>query len=273
MSIWGGRSAVLLTRHGKLPAIARPLEPLGLALTCDSSFDTDRLGTFTRETERFAGQKETALEKARIAAAQGENCIGLGSEGAFGGGLFCINLEVVCLFDPEHGLTLFGEHSAPFGLEQASIRSVEDLQMFLDRCPAGQGLVMRPEHAGHPEIYKGLRDHQEIHTLFRALRNASPSGQVFIEYDLRAHESPGRMANVALAAENLRNKMESLCPGCSLPGFWITDIERGLPCSACDTPTDRPRSFVWSCHACDHSESRPVEAVTTEPDFCPTCNP
>ncbi|PAV26308.1 hypothetical protein CF392_06485 [Tamilnaduibacter salinus] len=273
MTIWDGRSAVLLTRHGKLPAIAGPLEPLGLSITCDSCFDTDRLGTFTRETERFAGQRETALEKARIAAAQGEDGIGLGSEGAFGGSLLCINLEVVCLYDSQRDVTLFGEHSAPFGLEQVSVRSVEELQALLDRCPAGQGVVMRPEHAGNPEIYKGLRDHQEIHALFRALRDTSPSGQVFVEYDLRAHESPGRMANIELAAENLRAKMESLCPECSLPGYWMTDIERGLPCSACDTPTQRPRAVIWSCQACDYTESRPVAAVTTKPEHCPTCNP
>ena len=273
MSHWNARSAILLTRHGKLPAIARPLEQLGLTVTCDSSFDTDRLGTFTREIERFAGQRETALEKAKIASEQGENRIGLGSEGAFGGGLFCINLEIVCLFDQKHGLTLYGEHAAPFGLEQASVSSVEELKRFMDRCPTGQGLVMRPEHAGHPDIHKGLHHQHEINTRFRALRGNSTSGQVFVEYDLRAHHSPGRMANIGLAAENLRAKMESLCPSCVLPGFWITDFERGLPCSACDTPTSRPRTYVRSCQACDYKESRPVEAVTTEPDFCPTCNP
>ncbi|KPQ28254.1 MAG: hypothetical protein HLUCCX14_11535 [Marinobacter excellens HL-55] len=175
MSHWNARSAILLTRHGKLPAIARPLEQLGLTVTCDSSFDTDRLGTFTREIERFAGQRETALEKAKIASEQGENRIGLGSEGAFGGGLFCINLEIVCLFDQKHGLTLYGEHAAPFGLEQASVSSVEELKRFMDRCPTGQGLVMRPEHAGHPDIHKGLHHQHEINTRFRALRGNSAS--------------------------------------------------------------------------------------------------
>ncbi|KPQ27291.1 MAG: hypothetical protein HLUCCX14_15410 [Marinobacter excellens HL-55] len=273
MTIWNGRAAILLTQHQKLPAVSPALASLGIHVTGSQVIDTDTLGTFTRDIDRVASQRETALKKATIAANQKTGCLGLGSEGAFGGGFFCINLEIVCLFDPKHQLVLYGEYSAPFGLEQSLIGSKQELLEILDRCPVGQGLVMRPERNDHPEMHKGLSDREHIIETYERMKRQSASGQIFVEYDLRAHQSVNRMANIRKAAENLGEKMQSFCPGCQSAGFWMTAIEPGLRCRDCDAPTDRPKAAVWSCPACNYQEARPVKSETTGPEFCPYCNP
>ncbi|HSM26634.1 MAG TPA: hypothetical protein VK855_00855, partial [Thioalkalivibrio sp.] len=56
-----GRTLVLLTRHGKERVIAPMLESaLGCRVDLVDGFDTDQLGTFTREIPRAGTQLEAA---------------------------------------------------------------------------------------------------------------------------------------------------------------------------------------------------------------------
>ena len=67
MSRYRGQSIALLTQHGKERVIAPALEP---ALDCRvqlvTGYDTDQLGTFTRDKPRPGTQLEAARRKARV---------------------------------------------------------------------------------------------------------------------------------------------------------------------------------------------------------------
>lgn len=61
-----GRRIVLLTKHGKEMVIKPTLEKAtGCQVIVDTSFDTDQLGTFTREIARHGTQLEAARCKAQ----------------------------------------------------------------------------------------------------------------------------------------------------------------------------------------------------------------
>ena len=80
----GGRIA-LPTLHVKERVLATVLEPgLGGVLQRIDDFDTDTLGSFTRETPRAGTQIEAARKKARIGMARTGLRCGLGSKDAFG---------------------------------------------------------------------------------------------------------------------------------------------------------------------------------------------
>lgn len=67
MSIYSGKKVPLLTQHGKEQVIAAILEP-GLSCMIEHAtwFDTDQLGTFTRDTPRLESQLDAASCKARM---------------------------------------------------------------------------------------------------------------------------------------------------------------------------------------------------------------
>jgi hypothetical protein len=67
MSDYVGERIALLTQHGKVKVIGAALEPvLACVVERVSGFDTDLLGTFTRDTPRPGSQLEAVRRKARI---------------------------------------------------------------------------------------------------------------------------------------------------------------------------------------------------------------
>ena len=64
---YADRRITLLTQHGKEGVIASVLDTaLGCRVERVSGFDTDTLGTFTRDIPRPGTQREAARKKARI---------------------------------------------------------------------------------------------------------------------------------------------------------------------------------------------------------------
>lgn len=84
-NLYVDRRVALLTQHGKEAVLG---EVLGEALACKveriEGFDTDTLGTFTRDIARVGNQLEAARRKARIGMQLSGLPIGLASEGSFG---------------------------------------------------------------------------------------------------------------------------------------------------------------------------------------------
>ena len=76
--------AVLATRHGKGPAFARALSPLGMEVVLADAVDTDAFGTFSGERPRTLSALDTAQAKARAALGSGSWALGLASEGTYG---------------------------------------------------------------------------------------------------------------------------------------------------------------------------------------------
>ncbi len=66
-TVYAACKVALLTQHGKEKVLAPVLEPgLGCRIEHVTGFDTDQLGTFTREIPRHGTQIEAARRKARI---------------------------------------------------------------------------------------------------------------------------------------------------------------------------------------------------------------
>ena len=114
--LYAGRRIALLTQHGKERAIAPVLESaLGCRVERVAGYDTDRLGTFTREIPRAGTQIEAARKKARLGMELSELPLGLASEGSFGPdpftGMFSWNLEMIVWIDDALGIEVVGAAS------------------------------------------------------------------------------------------------------------------------------------------------------------------
>lgn len=270
---------MLLTQHGKERALGPVLEQgLGARVELVGGFDTDSLGTFTRDVPRAGNQREAARRKAQIAIERSGGRLGLGSEGAFNPGPFGIgswDVEIVLCLDAERGIEVVGTAHGPGLHAYDTVTDLDALAEFADRAGfPDHALVMRPGEPDDPRTRKGIRSHDQLRAAFDEMRRMSASGAVFVESDLRAHMHPTRMALIADAGADLVRRLSTMCPACGLPGFGASQSLPGLPCSACGTPTDEPRADLYACVACECSEERARPGpVTANPGHCPYCNP
>jgi len=276
---YSGSRFSLLTQHGKESVIG-PLfrESLGVEVELASGFDTDTLGTFTRDIARPGSQLDAARKKAHkgmeiLGASQG-----LASEGACGPdpfGLVPWDVELVILIDSARGLELIGRAQGPGHHLHGQVSTIAALEAFADKAGFPEhGLVVRPESLDDPRIWKGLQDGAKLETAFAEALAQSTTGKVFVESDLRAHMNPTRMALIGQATQDLIRRMKSLCPRCRSPGFWGVERIAGLPCRDCDSPTNVARAERWACVAGDHEEVRDLDtARSADPQWCNACNP
>jgi hypothetical protein len=276
---YSGTIVSFLTRHGKEKVVSPVLEAkLGCRIHHTDAYDTDFLGTFSRDLKRVGSQIEAARSKARIGMQLTGLKHGIASEGAFGpdpfAGLFQWNVEMLVLIDEENGLELTGIAQRPAKFDHHSCRSWAEAEAFAVRAGfPDHHLVVRPGHQDDGRIAKGISDWDAFESCFdKALRD-SGNGIVFIENDLRAHANPERMETIRLAADDLCRKMLSLCPACGTPGFWLAERVKGLPCADCGLPTRRAKAEIWKCPGCSHHEQRKLNPDSADPQHCDRCNP
>ena len=277
---YAGQRLALLTQHGKERAIAPVLEAaLGCRVERVDGYDTDRLGTFTREIPRAGTQLEAARKKARIGMELSGLAFGLASEGSFGpdpmAGMFPWNVEIIVFIDDEAGLEIVGRAQ---GAARHAHLLTSDWQAAADFArEAGfpeHHLVARPEGENDPRVQKGIAAWEAFEAAFVRAQALSASGLVFLENDLRAHANPTRMARIREAAVDLAARLASRCPACGAPGYWIVERIPGLPCAECGAPTREARAEVWGCVKCGQRETRerpPTERA--DPGRCDICNP
>lgn len=274
------QSIALLTQHGKESVIAPILESaLGCKIIRVDGFDTDTLGTFTRDRPRPGSQIEAARRKARIGMERSGLSLGLASEGSFGpdpfSGLLTWNVELLVLIDDRVGLEVVGlaQGQAPDGYHRS--QDWQEIRAFAQRCGfPEQGLVLRPTHADDPRIHKGMADWASLRASFETCRALAEDRKVFAETDLRAFANPRRMARIGEAAQDLLARLRSTCPACHLPGYWPTERQPGLPCSDCGLPTRVYRAEVWQCAGCRHRELiARTDRRLAKPGDCAYCNP
>lgn len=278
--LYEGRSISLLTRHGKERVIGPVLEEVcGCRVVHTDAFDTDRLGTFTRETPRAGSQREAAIRKARVGMELTGLSVGLASEGAFTAdpvtGLLSWNVELVVLIDDVRGLDLVGHFAAPGHSFSAYADCWADTLRFARQAGfPDHHLVIRPDSPDHDTVRKGLDTLDALREAFDWARSTSFTGRVFLESDLRAHANPSRMTNIRRAARALGEQMNSPCPSCSTPGYWMRDVRRGRLCRLCGRPTREPMARIWSCVRCDYRNELPLPGPTfSDPGRCDSCNP
>jgi hypothetical protein len=286
--LYRGARIALLTQHGKERVLA-PLfaSGLGAQLVVAEGFDTDTLGTFTREVDRAGTQLEAARRKAEIAIELSGADIGLGSEGAFVPGPFGLgswNIEALVLVDRARGIEIIGRAGAAGRHLHGSVATLAELVAFATRAGFPEhGLVLRPNDERDPRVVKGINTQAALEKAFekaheqgheQAVRHAT-GGVVFVESELRAHLNPTRMASIGEAGRDLVARMKCACPACGLPGFGAIGQVPGLPCRDCGAPTRQPVAEEFGCVRCEHREERPLRdaAESADPSVCDYCNP
>jgi hypothetical protein len=278
--LYRGARIALLTQHGKERVLA-PLfaSELDTTLVVEGGFDTDALGTFTREVPREGTQLEAARRKAEIAIERSGAEIGLGSEGAFVPGPFGLgswNIEALVLVDRARGIEIIGRAGAAGRHLHASVATLAELVAFATRAGFPEhGLVLRPNDERDPRVVKGINTQAALVRAFEQVVREATGGVVFVENDLRAHFNPTRMASIGEAGRDLVARMKCACPACGLPGFGAVGQVPGLPCRDCGAPTRHPVAEEFGCVRCEHREERPLRdaAESADPSVCDYCNP
>ncbi|BDX21023.1 hypothetical protein TUM22923_03440 [Polynucleobacter sp. TUM22923] len=280
MNLFSNRTASLLTKHGKEVVIAPEMLALtGCQVQHTDAYDTDQLGTFTRETPRYGTQLDAARKKAVIGMDLLSSKLGLANEGAFVTdpytGVIPWNNELVVLLDHQHQLEIIGFSSAPAQSNSGYLNHWEELIKFSESALfPSHHLVIKPTDEHHPQSRKGIKNLIELKEAFEWAQAHSTKGMVFVENDLRAFANPTRMENIRKATLDLIQKMNSVCPQCQTPGYWIKDIQRGLPCNACGLPTEQEIAKIWGCLKCDHQHIEGMKVLKfADPSRCSHCNP
>lgn len=269
----------LLTQHGKEAVIEPALaELLGCRVEKVDGFDTDLLGTFTRDIAREGSQLDAARKKARIGMELSGLSIGIASEGAFGPDplvfMLPTNRELLIWIDDRLGIEVVASSVGKTNLSHCLVESWKEAENFARSAGFPEHhLVVRPVDENHPELRKGLADWDSLKDAVAWALDLAPNRHAFIETDMRAFANPTRMANIRLAAENLAQRLTSLCPACGAPGFFPSGQVRGLPCEDCGIPTSQAKADVHSCVRCEHQVLVNREREYAPARHCDYCNP
>jgi len=275
-----GERIAFLTQHGKESVVApRFREAFGAIVERVHGFDTDRLGTFTRDIPRAGAQLDAARSKARLGMRLSGLPRGLASEGAFGPdpvtGLVPWNVELLVFIDDGLGVEVPAWAGGPAWHHHRTVTSDAELDRFCEEAGFPEHhLVVRPDDENDPRITKGIRTREELRAAFHWAKAASKHGAVFVETDFRAHANPTRMRMIAAAADELVGRLRTACPRCACPGFGVAGRIPGLPCSWCGAPTRIPKAVKRACPRCHHEElSHEPAAARADPGSCDDCNP
>ncbi|WP_338027834.1 hypothetical protein GL267_008760 [Acidithiobacillus ferrianus] len=269
----------LLTQHGKEKVVA-PL--LAAAIGCDvvlvTDFDTDQLGTFTRDILRAGTQIEAARKKARIGMELAHLPLGLASEGSFGPdpftGMFPLNVEMLVWIDDTLEVEVVGMASGKTNFSHLLTTDWEQAEVFARATGfPGHGIVVRPRHADDSRIRKGIATWESLREAFLWACDEADNGCAFLETDVRAHMSPMRMEVIASATRDLARKLCTPCPVCNTPGFQIVERVSGLPCEDCGAPTREARADIHRCARCGHQVALERPEKTAPAGHCDWCNP
>ena len=281
LSEWKKRTGVLATMHNKERVISPLLsKELGVAVTVPPNFNTDHFGTFTRDINRAGNQLEAARKKAQAAMKLTGVDLGFSSEGSFGShpsvSFVQSNLEIVVLCDAKNDLEIVGHYrTSNIRVRGQEVYTPEEVVKLA--CSWGfpeQGVILRQSEKSNRHIYKELVTVENLRSMTEMLLSKWYIKTVFIETDMRAHRCPTRMDSIRQATIDLIKNCQSVCPKCSTPGFVITDVVKGLPCTGCGLATDLVKETVHSCKKCSYVENKPIENKTmAEPRECQWCNP
>jgi hypothetical protein len=272
-----GKSAVIVTMHGKGRVIESPLAGTGLRFLGCPAIDTDRFGTFTRDIARTGSQIEALLAKARAGLVEVPQAdFALASEGAFGPHpqmpFLPAGLELVGLLDRQSGKAVIGRNlTINTNFAQAEARSCDEAEAFASRVGFPEHAVVVMEGRSGPIVAKAV-------SAAKAFRKIASSviervGSVWLEADMRACVNPTRMNAIALASKDLARRLHARCPGCGFPD-WTPATIGGRPCAWCNRPTLEPWVEELVCDRCGHSDTRCLEPKRkADPGHCGFCNP
>lgn len=269
----------IVTQHNKESVII-PVFQKKLGVTCSviRQVNTDLFGTFSGELPRQGSALDAARAKCAAGASFFPSDLIMASEGSFAPHPFIpfvyCNEELLLLTDPltrrewkASAVTL----RTNFGSQV--IHSENELIAFaLQSGFPYQGLILRAlDNPG--ALIKGINSLARLKYHYRKI--SCSSKLVLAETDMRALFNPLRMAFIGQVARELVRLILRRCPACKTPGYAITEIVRGLPCSWCGKPTGSVLLHIYTCSACGHKSDKPFPYGKTKEDpmYCNHCNP
>ncbi len=282
--IYFGEPIVFSTAHQKDKILEADFQnALQIKFVVPKGLDTDQFGTFTGEIERADDLKAVLKSKALLGTPTNGISLYLSSEGSFGPDpvnpfLFC-NQENLLILDLKNNIEIFAsKQSYDTSFNFASLKNKFELDAFLKKNPADQQPLVLKDSKNSKDrslIFKGISDDKEAAKIFDHL--ISTRSSVWIESDLRAHMNKKRQKVIKDCGQKLLEKILSLCPKCSLPGFSITKGFGHLKCVICDLESNYPSHDIWSCadQNCKYEkhELRSDGIQEIEPKYCMYCNP
>jgi hypothetical protein len=281
-----GRRLLVATKHKKEEVIA-PLffDELGLTSMVLDEFDTDAFGTFTGEIERVGGPLDALRKKAHTAMLSSNFDLVVASEGSFGPhpSLFFVPAadEMLIFIDRKNDLEILArEVSTETNFSSVEVDTEEALLKFAEQSlfPSHALILSSPiENSTNPIekpfFFKGITSHEVLIDIYRDLRKKAKT--VLVQTDMRALYNPTRMKTIAKACHKLIRNIASQCPSCVTPGYNVTDVLDGLPCSLCGRPTKSTLAHQYVCRRCGHKDLKyfPNIKLEEDPTFCDYCNP
>jgi hypothetical protein len=281
-----GRVIAVATKHEKERVIAPLLEQeLGVTCVVPSNFDSDVFGTFTGEVPRADSPLETLRKKARLGMQKAGTDLVIASEGSFGPhpSLFFVPAadEMLIFIDRKNDIEIVArEVSTETNFSSAEVSTEEELLKFAEQSLfPSHGLILSSPietityPTEKPFFYKGITSHEELLDKFKTIRKETQT--VLVQTDMRALYNPTRMKTIVRACHKLIANIVSQCPSCLTPGFNVTEVLDGLPCSLCGRPTKSTLAHQYVCRRCGHKELRyyPNLKLEEDPTFCDYCNP
>ncbi|MDE5412747.1 DUF6671 family protein [Alkalihalobacterium chitinilyticum] len=282
-NLYKNQKAVLATMHKKEQVMAPVLKrELGIEVVVPEHLNTDDFGTFTNDVERVGDQLEAARTKLETAMLQSGLSIGLASEGSFSShpiiSFLPFNRELVLFVDKERDLEITGfVANGNTNYAGKVVGSFEEAYEFAlaQGFPDHGVIVKATEDTLNPkEMEKGIVNAERLKQAVSDMLSVSGKS-VFIQTDMRAMFNPTRMKNIELATLDLVQKLQTLCPACSTPGYEVVEYKKGLECECCGNATEAVRSHLYKCKKCTHEEEIqfPNGKEYADPARCNWCNP
>jgi hypothetical protein len=275
-----GRRILIATKHKKEDVLAPILESeLGLKSFVLDDFDTDVFGTFTGEITREGTPLDALRKKVELGLALTDVDIAIASEGSFGPHptvFFVPAADEVLLFrDKKNDLEIVArEITTDTNFGSAEVQSQEELLAFAEKSLfPSHALILSGVDDNASAFVKGITSQDELLSVFQELKCKAKT--VLVQTDMRALYNPTRMKTIERACHKLIKNIMSTCPGCVTPGYSVSDVLSGLPCSLCGRPTKSTLAHQYVCKKCGHEERRyyPSLKLEEDPTFCDYCNP
>lgn len=262
--------------HGKERAIIPVLErSVGVRCNFAAHLNTDAFGTFTGEIPRVLSTMDAARRKCELCHLETGADLVLASEGSFGPhpviGFFPVDEELILLKDFVNDYEIHVTHiSGATNFASSEINDETALNDFLLNCGfPSHGVIVRVREDNGIKFLKDITDREVLRKLL------IEKGKFHLETDMRAFRNPTRMTVIQQTAELLAERINSLCPACSAPGFGVKYAVPGLHCSSCGSETRSVLKNVLGCVSCSYTEERyyPKGKKSEDPMYCDICNP
>jgi hypothetical protein len=279
-----GKTCVLITMHDKEKAILPVFQGFeGLKFIDSPTLNTDILGTFSGEIIRTQNPLETAILKAKLAINLVDADFAIANEGSFGPHpsihFIPADHEWMVILELKTGRYWHAQHiSTNTNFSSIIPKNWLEVIEFLHKYDfPNHGIILKLESEIN-EInnlyYKDLHSIIEVQKIYSEFEH-NENYRISLETDMRAHKNPTRMQVIAETAEKLKRKLQATCPTCNYPGFDIVEVEKGLPCNICESPTRLIHKVLYDCMNCHHQEwsGNPEGLLYSDPGFCDYCNP